>query len=32
MPTFYFTLRYDMKKLEFIKEIIRISKEFVCGH
>lgn len=21
-----------MKKLDFIKEVIRISKEFVCGH
>lgn len=23
---------FDMRKFDFIKEIIRISKEFVCGH
>lgn len=32
IPTFCFNVGFDMKKFDFIKEIVKASKEFVCGH
>lgn len=32
ISTFCFNVGFDMKKFDFIKEIVKTSKEFVCGH